>query len=124
MAPRSTPIERAGGLGGGGGDGGGEQIKKVREKEKGEKRKRKNLKKKSKRGGEEKQSDERRHVGRVRGLNSRCSSPLHLTPSETRSRNATGDHGQVYGEEEEGGEACQSDRSVRSVAILMRTKCL
>lgn len=24
--------------------------------------------------------DERRHVGRVRGLNSRCSSPLHLTP--------------------------------------------
>lgn len=41
--------------------------------------------------------DERRHVGRVRGLNSRCSSPLHLTPSETRSRNATEDHGQVYG---------------------------
>lgn len=50
--------------------------------------------------------EERRRAGGVRSLTSRCSSSLHLTPNETRSRNAPGDHGQVYvgGGEREGAE--------------------
>lgn len=45
---------------------------KERDRRKGEKKKKKYRKQRG--------LDERRHVGRVRGLNSRCSSPLHLTP--------------------------------------------
>lgn len=53
-----------------------------------------------------------RRGGSMRSLNSRCSSSLHLTPNETRSRNAPEDRGQVYvgGGECVRARACVSER--------------
>ena len=97
MAPRSREDQGAGGQEGEGwgwGRGGGERWEVVKL-----------------------EPDEQRHVGRVRGLNSRCSSPLHLTPRETRSRNATEDRGQVYG-------AWGGGRGGGGVSIRRRNKSL